>query len=591
MTSSAPAAPPRDPLSAAAEPAPPRRASDRAVAAALALLVLAASVAANARFLATYALRGDDFALVLHSARFFPASAREWWTAGFAGYFANFPEATAEYTRFLRPTVNASFWLESWLAAGPSSPAFLLTSYAGHALCAALVYLFSRRAAGLPRAGAVLAAALFAGSASALELFHSPAFRGDMLGALFAMTALLLALRAARVPEDADRSAAALLALAILSLLLAVFAKETALAAPPIVAAWYWTERGRRGIGGALLLASPAAIYVAAKVIVQGGGGGAYATIAGLHRSAVQTLSSAFFPGGGAFEALALARSAALPPLDGARIVFALALNAAALALLAWVLVRRRDRRVIALTAATLAALAVPMLLAPYARLMYFGQMFALPLFVLLLATPGGRARRLAAAAMVAALLTNPAWSLARMVGMQGDLAARNEQSRALQRTLGDVVRDPAVRRVYLLDDVPGQYGSLAMMRIAALRAGRTDVWLRVVNSMGVTGDWSRRASPPLRITVRGGELRIAARCAAECDFSFPGVLPENRRRLGVEGIVRYERVGDRALDVAIPGASRGDWALVWIDPSDPRRVRVHRPGRSRTPSVAGGDG
>lgn len=354
--------------------------------------------------------------------------------------------------------------------------------------------------------------------------------------------------------------------------------------APVIVAAWFLVERGfRAGRWISLALVSPVAVYAIAKLGMQGSGG-AYATAAGMHRSIAQTLSSAFFPGAGAFEALGILRGTAdLASIDGMRTALALALNAAAFALLAWAVARRKiDRRLVILTVATGAALAVPMLLAPYARLMYLGQMFALPLFVALV---WNFPRRMIAPVAAAALLANPAWLGARMMGMQADLAARNEQAKELRRLLASEMRDSTVRRVYLLNDVPGAYGSLAQLRMAALEAGRTDVDLRVVNSMGVFGKLENRALPPVRMTTDGDTLRVSVRCGADCDFSFPGVLPENLGKLGVDGVIRYGRVEPRALDVAIPGASRGDWRVIGFDPSHPRPT-VFRPSNEASPGA-----
>ena len=565
-------------------PAPPPSISPRPDlrgAALVALGVLAATALVNHPFLLTYAVRGDDFALLLHSARFFEPSAGEWVTTGFGGYFANFPEATEEYTRFLRPTVNLTIWLESWLARSPNSPVFLLTNYVGHALCAALVYLLAQWMVVVPRRVAIVTAALFAGSLSALEVFHSPAFRGDMLGALFGLAALL-GVHAATVdrgqvdgrqPHPSTRW----IALAAVSLLLAVFAKETAIAAPGIAAAWWLVRaRGRgidrrRTISVALLLIAPMVVYAVAKTALQGGGG-AYASLGGVHRNVAQALTSAFVPGGGALELRALGT------VDGwelARRIVAVALNGSG-----WLLLigfyalapRPLDRRVTALALAALAALAVPMLLAPYARLMYFGQAFALPLFALL-------AWYSARFLVYAGLLASPAWLLASVLAMQPGLAAANRASADLQRVLAAELRDPSVRRVYLVNDVTGVYGSLAQLRMAAARAGRSDVALRVAGSMGRSFTDRAAAGEPVRFTLGGDALRIETRCRDACDFSFPGVLPENQSRLGVPGVIRYERVEPRHLVVAVPDVSRGDWRVIGFDPSGPPRPRVLRPG------------
>ncbi|HKP75786.1 MAG TPA: hypothetical protein VJT67_09615, partial [Longimicrobiaceae bacterium] len=121
---------------------------DARTAALLALATLAVSVAANLPFILSYAVRGDTAALMLHSTRFFPADVGSWLHQGFSDYFVNFPEATQPYTGFVRPVVNATIWLESWLAPGQNSPVFLLTNYVGHAACTGMVYLAARRIGG-----------------------------------------------------------------------------------------------------------------------------------------------------------------------------------------------------------------------------------------------------------------------------------------------------------------------------------------------------------------------------------------------------------------------------------------------------------
>lgn len=545
--------------------APPPARGDLRAAALVALATLAAWLAANLVFVATYAVRGDDGALILHSTRFFPVSAADWVTRGFSGYFANFPEATGEYTAFVRPTVNLSFWLESWLAPSPNSGVFLATNYLGHALCAALVFLFARRIAETGTRRAVLAAALFAGSLAALELFHSAAFRGDMLGALFGMAAILSVDRHLRTRRTTSAAAA------VLFLLLAVFAKETAVPAVAIAAAWALWGRGgedapprRHRIVLALLLCLPLALFALARMGAPEGG--VYVSPGRMHAHAAETLSSAFFPGGGAFELLGLLRGSA-GGIEGARSALAILLNLVALALAAVAVLRGRDARVRWLAGMTIVALLVPALLAPYPRLMYFGQMFALPLFAALLPRGhGGRGRIVLAAMTVLALAVGPLYLLARVAAMQPELARLNRESRAVQAALVEGMRDPAVRRVYLVNDAVGGYGSLALMRIAAHRAGRDDVSLRVTNSMGRFD--ADGAPGEMRALERGGGLDVVQRCAAACDFSFPGVLPENRRRLGAPGVVRYQVLGERSLAFTIPGADRGDLLVVAFDPA-----------------------
>src|SRR5262245_7446555 len=126
----------------------------------LGLIATALLVAVNLPFLWTYGVKGDDYALLLHSASQFAPSAVEWVTSGNADYFVGIPELHSS-TNFIRPTINATIFLESLLIADPFSPWFLATNYLGHAAVVALTYLVARRVVGLDRPWALLAAAIF----------------------------------------------------------------------------------------------------------------------------------------------------------------------------------------------------------------------------------------------------------------------------------------------------------------------------------------------------------------------------------------------------------------------------------------------
>jgi len=523
----------------------------------VALAVLAACVLVDLPFIATYAMRGDTAALMLHSTRFFPADAGSWLKQGFSDYFINFPEATRPYTGFVRPVVNATIWAESLLARGPNSPVFLFTNYLGHAACAGMVFLAARRIGGLSRRRALLATALFGGTLAALELLHSPAFRADMLAAGFSLAALLSA------DEWRRGGRGWMLGATWLLLLLALLSKETAVTAPFLAAGWIVIapgdrpRRSRWAAASALLL--PLVVFALVRAM---GPRGAYVSLAGVRGSVAEVATSAFFPGGGAFELLTVARGRAPSPVEAARMLLALALNLAAIGLVVAALLRR-DRTAVVLVLAAAAALAVPALLAPVPRMLYFGQMFALPLFAHVLPSRRAAGRTLAALALVA----GPAWLLASVATEQPALVAANRDSTALQSLLALRMRMPNVRRVYLVSDAVGDYGALALLRVTLLRAGRADVAPRVVSSMGRFGDESRRGTMALR--RRGGELVAEERCGAGCDFSFPGLAAGDEARLGVPGVIAYPVVEPRRLVFVIP--ERGcDALLIGFSPAAP---------------------
>ncbi|MFL5383124.1 MAG: hypothetical protein ACJ8GN_11455 [Longimicrobiaceae bacterium] len=536
--------------------------SDARTAALLALAVLCACIAVNLPFIATCAVRGDTAALMLHSTRFFPAHPVEWVRQGFERYFINYPEATRPYTGFVRPMVNATFWAESLLARGPNSRAFLLTGYLGHAACTAMVWLAARRLAGVPPRRALLAAALFGGTISALELLHSPAFRADMLGAGFSLAALLAA--------DAWRRGAGggTLAAACVLLLMSVLSKETAVTGPLLAAAWVAaapSERPRRRRwAAALALLAPLGVFALVRA---GAPPGVYVSATGVRGNLAQVATSAFFPGAGVFDLLRVARGES-PPLVAAHALLGLALNLAAAVLVAAALLRR-DRRAALLVAAAAGALAVPAVLAPEPRMMYFGQMFALPLLAAVLPRPRAAARALAALSLAA----GPAYLLATAAAAQPGLVRGNRESAELQRVLARELRDPRVRRVYLVSDVVGDYAGLALLRGAALHAGRPDVGVRVVNTMVRLAPGERRGTLALR--ARGEELVLDERCGAGCKLVFPGVGAGDEARLGEPGVIAYRVVALDRVVAAIP--ERCGALLVGFTPAAPG-VHVLRP-------------
>lgn len=285
-----------------------------------------------------------------------------------------------------------------------------------------------------------------------------------------------------------------------------------------------------------------------------------------------QAASSAFFPGGGVFELRAIVGGAALDAVS-ARALVALALNLAGAALVVRALLRR-DGRAALLLAAAAAALAIPALLAPEPRMMYFGQMFALPLLVRVLPDRRTMTRVFAGVALAA----GPVWLLASTATAQPRLAAANRESTRLQRVLAAELRDRRVRRVYLVGDVVGDYGALALLRVGANRAGRADVALRVTSSMGRFGDAAARGT--MALSRSAGELVIDERCGAGCDFFFPGVAAGDERRLGVPGTIAYRVVERRRLVFSIP-AAQCDYLLVGFTPARDG-VQVLRPCGTR---------
>ena len=202
--------------------------------------------------LISFAVSGDEYALVQHSARFFSPSLTDWIGNGYRGYNALYPELGAGSTNFIRPTQNAAVYLDSWLNQSPRSVTLLFSNYVGHAACVSLVFLVGRSIFGLSRRASLLASTLLLGSVAVGILPLSVAYGGDMIAALFALIALLTL-----HSHLAVRPAGWKVVLVGVALLLALFAKESVLGAPIVLAIdaiWIRTRSSTRTPSSGTLL-------------------------------------------------------------------------------------------------------------------------------------------------------------------------------------------------------------------------------------------------------------------------------------------------------------------------------------------------
>ena len=357
--------------------------------------------------LSSFVVSGDDYALVQHSARFFSPSLTDWIGNGYRGYNALYPELGAGSTNFIRPTQNAAVYLDSWLSPSPRSVTLLFSNYVGHAACVSLVFLVGRSVFGLSRRASMLASALLLGSVAVGILPLAVAYGGDMIAALFALIALLTL-----HSHLAVRPAGWKVVLVGVSLLLALFAKESVLGAPIVLvidAIWIRTRSsdqnaihgtpsavtGRTSWGPvALAIAVPSALYASARLAA--GLHGMYVLEAYLYED---LRNPAPLPGAHAVRA-----DSVLPRGDGGtkrggdripeRLIagsFHLALGRGVVVVglnaVAWFLVIRlllipvERARLWALLAMGLVASAVAITKAD-PRLLYFSQCLLLPLFV-----------------------------------------------------------------------------------------------------------------------------------------------------------------------------------------------------------------
>jgi len=234
---------------------------------------------------------------------------------------------------------------------------------------------------------------------------------------------------------------------------------------------------------------------------------------------------------------------------------------------------------------------------------MYFGQMLCLPIFVYGVSRFNRDIRRnyqksIAIGVLIAAVLINPVYSLYRLTSSQDEIVTYNRYAREFQTILSKEIKNSNVHRLYLINDITGTYGSLSQLKYLASLAGRKDVTLRVVNSLGGYNPNSPIEGEGVEVkTVNDelDELLVSIQLGEGEALDFPSVPPENLAKLGIKGIISYDFEGQlknyapgtkeiqplKKLTVSIPDASRKDYLLIGFDPSEPG-VHILRPNDTK---------
>ena len=185
----------------------------------------------------------DDFSLIRYSAVQNSPSPITWITQGFSGYFANDPKCVTSFFGFVRPVVNATYYLESLLYRSAEGPLLLATNVLCWLVSAWFVYGIARRL-GASRWIASTGILLYAMSPCWYRgLIHS-SFRNNGLAAC-----LLLAASYVLLKEHAVRSWARLVVAGGL-VALAAGSHEQALTSLPIFAlgvAWLSFKTEKEG--------------------------------------------------------------------------------------------------------------------------------------------------------------------------------------------------------------------------------------------------------------------------------------------------------------------------------------------------------
>jgi hypothetical protein len=582
----------------------------------LALLILI-----NLPYLASYAVKGDDFALILHSARFFSPSPAEWLTRGYEDYNVNYPELDVRQANFLRPTINASVYMDSWLAQTPRSVAMLATNYAGHAMACGLVFLVSRRIFGLTAAGSLLASALFAASPPAEALLRLVAFRGDMVATVFALLALLV--MHSYLTTQSHRTAKLVLMSGFLTL--SVFAKETTFVAPLVVALYaLWppspsisevpaVPANQRGDGSVpprsvlpggerlkVLAALAVPLLAFALVRIHAGLVGNY-VLSDLKVSRIgevplvilnpmRFFATAFVP----VETDTLKQIISPRSTDATSAISIMRAPFAIVAsLLAWVavlwLARHKDERrwLFPALALGLAASAVPILIKAESRFMYFGEALLVPLLVTVLnrATQLLRWNRASRKALLRAGATcligmTPSYFVARQILAQPSLVRENRTAAALGGTIERALRDAKIQRLYLFNTPLAFSPGLPALKFLAALNRRDDVRLRVVNELDASTGHAAASSQWISFATSNEALRIAIRVGPS-QHVLADLGAESLGTLGEPGLIEYgpitqlatnawgkRVIAQRELVFFIPNATRDDYVLVGMDPA-----------------------
>lgn len=577
---------------------------------AIVILSLAFSIVFNLKTILSYAINGDNFALMLYSASFFDISLDDWLLNGFRYYFWVYPELFLDLQYFIRPTQNLLIFLISLFAETPNSALFLVTYYLIHSLCSALVYLYTRFFCRLNQKISLLVAFLFWGTMSSEKIYvAAPAFGGDALGALLGMGALLLTYV---YLNHVERYKRLIFAFIFILLMLTVYTKEPVIIAPFIVAIyWIWQKLEqqefkfnlksslviiRRDWIALVLLLLPSVVYVLHIFmlrIIFDTGLAAYPfqkQLLSFLTTPISTLLGYFFPleqrAGVFIKSLLSMESQPLIPL--LRSSVAVLFNLACFAFITVMFVKDKwsnghfDSRFSLLIVLSIISMAVPFSMNAEQRFMYFGQMFSIPLLIYSLSrfydVKKSYIKYLAYVVLIAFVLLNPIYLFFSKLPMQrSEMITINESSTQLQEILLNELKNDKIKKIYLFNEITGHYAALAQLHFIAALANRKDLQFRVVNSM-LRYEISPllKANEGVTVEKRKNDLCVTTKIDEE-QFFFGNVKQHQIEKLGIVGIIRYEfgKVHKaswedmKVMTVCIPNVAKNDLLLIGFDPAE----------------------
>lgn len=495
---------------------------------------------------ANFALHSDDFSLIYYSSRFGDVSVKQWFTTGFDPYFINFPSHPLHYTRYIRPTVNASIYLDSLIAPSPNSGWMMLGNVLSIAFSAGLVALLTTRTAhrSPPTAHRLLlpftAVAFFLGSYTNRTALEYISYRGDTLATMFALLAFVLVLDKRNV------------AFVIATLVVAFFTKETVVGSALICAALaYWRRYSFKQV--AAIVAVPVFLFAVWK-IVTGGFGGTTLPVKWSPRQMIWNASIVFqfFP----FLQFSPIYNLRNPPggLDGLRDTIAVVLNIAFYALLVRAAVRR-DGRTLLLWLAALVAGAVPLILYPEPRFRFFEQACAAVLVAAMIAGIAKPKMRIAAAMVV--IVFSLGFYSVHLHRRAQVLSQEFARSTRVQNAVEAAFADTATQRVFYVNDQIGGTGALTMLQLEKLHSHRDDVEVAIISQILPTD--SIAAS---HWQLIGGKFTANATAGRFVWWGATEWTP------GFWDGVHRDGFSPNHVEARIPNAERNDYAVV-VDEND----------------------
>ncbi len=466
------------------------------------------------RFLATFGLYGEDFALLLNSsARTMPdGGAWRWFAGGYSTYFLNYPDWGTSGSAFARPLANATFWLASLMSDQAGDIVFLWANYlslvAGTFL---FVYVIRRYTDASPTLAAVLG---FVFGIS--PVWHAALIRPSMgtntLALVFSVAALFV-LHPERLATQRWRWP-----LAALMLTLAVCGHETALLAVPAVALTALAVRPAAPDWRSMLwLAVPVAVFVLLRALMPDAGDVYVSalTLAGFPARFKHALLGMLMP----FWILGFLQARReLTLVQTLPYALAIVANLSLIGTMVWGVLRGRSRREWLLAAALALALVPGFIVDWSARFMGLAVVIALIGVVTFTGDTPRFRRVLVGLLVVAQVALFVGWAVA-LRGDDIEVSAGNARFFAYAR---EAIASTDARTVVLVDDNVGRGGSLAMLKLAA--GGRTDLDLVVLNNYDGA---QRDPSAVLRVQRVGGRVVVENRLGTRQTVVFDGATPD----------------------------------------------------------------